>query len=142
MMEPDDKLKVALKKPCDECPFRRKSLRGWLGPWNVEELLFALGRQVFPCHKTIRSDDTPVEEMTSCAGAAIFLNNKVEWSRHPINQRHQELVKDVPVEVRESVFANGDEFRAHHAESLETRMTKRKLSDAALRANRNRRSRR
>jgi hypothetical protein len=108
-------MKINLRKPCSQCPFRRNSLRGWLGPWDVEQLLHHLGRGEFPCHQTIKRDDQPVEELEGCAGAAIFLNNKLEVSRHPRVQEHQDAVADVSQEVKDGVFDWGDEFREHHA---------------------------
>jgi hypothetical protein len=107
-------MKTTLRTPCDKCPFRRDSLRGWLGPWDVEGLLWHLGRGTFACHKTIVRDDQPEDELTSCAGAAIFLNNKHERSRHWKMAEHQDNVERVPRELRDQVFKWGDEFRAHH----------------------------
>src|SRR4051812_31524894 len=106
-------MQITSRKPCNACPFRRKSLAGWLGPWQVEDLLWALGRQEFPCHLTIKGDDQSSEDPTlmGCAGAAIFLNNKMERSRHPVVAAHQDAVKDVPAEVSAEVFATGAEFR-------------------------------
>lgn len=107
-------MKTTLKTPCDKCPFRRTSIRGWLGPWDIEGLLWHLGRGTFACHKTITRDDQPEEELTSCAGAAIFLNNKVERSRHWKMAEHQDNVERVPRALRDEVFKWGDEFRVHH----------------------------
>jgi hypothetical protein len=53
-------MKINLRKPCSQCPFRRNSLRGWLGPWDVEQLLHHLGRGEFPCHQTIKRDDQSI----------------------------------------------------------------------------------
>jgi len=107
---------ITTKTPCAQCPFLRTSTRGWLGPWTVEDLLFSLGRERFPCHMTItgrqqRWDDP---KLKGCAGAAIFLNNKSELSRHPDTREHQNNVRHVPDEVKQKVFANGNEFREHH----------------------------
>lgn len=111
-------MKLDLRRPCAKCPFRRDSVRGWLGPWEPTELLFALGREAFPCHLTIPQDEGAVPEtddrLQGCAGAAIFLNNKIERSRHPVNAQHQALVENVPAEVKASVFNFGHEFIEHH----------------------------
>lgn len=105
---------ISLKKPCKECPFRRTSFPGWLGPWDVEGLLFHLGRGPFPCHCTIKSSDTPYSQTEGCAGATIFLNNKCERSRFPRTAEHQDACKEVPADVRDSVFSTAQEFRDHH----------------------------
>ncbi len=118
-------MKTDLRKPCDKCPFRRESIRGWLGPWEPAELLFALGREPFPCHLTIREDEQELSDATlhGCAGAAIFLNNKCERSRHPVTAEHQAKVLDVAPDVKASVFQWAHEFLAHHDDAP---LTKRK----------------
>jgi len=104
------------RAPCPKCPFRKGSLRGWLGPWQLEELLIHIGRGLFPCHLTIKEDDmsTSDPELRGCAGMVIFLNNKLERSRHPINAYHQGLVKNVPQAIKESIFGTAEQFRTHH----------------------------
>lgn len=37
-----------VKKPCKDCPFRKDSLRGWLGRERMAEILES---QSFVCHK-------------------------------------------------------------------------------------------
>lgn len=76
-------MKTDLRKPCNDCPFRRTSPRGWLGPWTAPDLLFSLGWTPFPCHQTIRREGQSYDDNTlqGCAGAAIFLNNKCERAR-------------------------------------------------------------
>lgn len=107
-------MKLDLTKPCNACPFRRKSAPGWLGPWRPEEIIFALGREVFPCHKTIPHGEEIVlpedDRLQGCAGAAIFLNNKCERSRHPQNAEHQAKVGM----DKAKVFSNSSEFINHH----------------------------
>lgn len=106
------------EKPCVSCPFSRASLPGWLGPWTSDQLLFALGREPFPCHMTIPQNFDPVKhfnKMKACAGMAIFLNNKMEKSRHPQNAHAQECVNNAPREITQTVFSNAAEFSTHHA---------------------------
>jgi hypothetical protein len=109
-------MKTTTTKPCKECPFRRDSWRGWLGPWNVEDLLWALGREAFPCHKTITGRFMAMDDpaLVGCAGAAIFLNNKSERSRHPYTAAHQKAVAGIPAAEKAAIFTNGNEFREHH----------------------------
>lgn len=104
-----------LKKPCSECPFRRKSPAGWLGPWDPRELLFVIGRSMFPCHRTVKPEDNYNEDaphLESCAGMAIFLNNKVERSRDESNQLHQDMLRGSKHAA--SVFRTSTEFMQHH----------------------------
>lgn len=110
-------MQTNLTEPCSQCPFRRASAPGWLGPWEPTELLASLAVQAFPCHPTIKHDGQDVNDPTleGCAGAAIFLNNKREKSRCGWTLVHQAAVEGVPDTVRASVFANRQEFVNHHA---------------------------
>lgn len=72
-----------LKKPCVDCPFRRSSLKGWLGETRAREIIGGLTggeHQSFYCHKTTVTSDTEedsrevTEESQHCAGAAILLH--------------------------------------------------------------------
>lgn len=105
-------IKPPCKKPCAECPFLRTSVRGWLGPWKPMELILSLSISSFPCHLTIT--DPPTEDLRSCAGAAIFLNNKFEISRNPFNREAQLALKTIDQETKDSVFKRTDEFVNYH----------------------------
>lgn len=108
-------MKYDLDKPCNECPFRRKAPAGWLGPWSVAELLLVIGRSAFACHRTIKRGgdyDLDAPGLQSCAGMAIFLNNKMERSRDHMNAHHQDLLANSP--HAKDVFANSTEFADHH----------------------------
>lgn len=104
-----------LRKPCNECPFRRKAFPGWLGPWQADEIPVHLSfGGVFPCHRTIPGDglgyDSPDAKMEHCAGASIFLNNKLETHRNPDVIEHQKLVGT----DHKNVFSWSHEFLTHH----------------------------
>ena len=108
-------MKHELRAPCNECPFRREHPAGELGPWEPRDLLGSLAYQPFPCHLTIpqvwQPNDMLYDELQTCAGAAIYLNNKSEMSRCPETKAHQDLLGASP-----AVFACADEFLAHHEE--------------------------
>jgi len=111
-------VKFDLRKPCKQCPFRRTSARGWLGPWSPTDLLLSLKSTPFPCHLTIKEDNQSVDDpsLQGCAGAAIFLNQKIERSRCQETAQHQDLCKDDPVskEAAPGVFNWSQEFIDHH----------------------------
>lgn len=48
--------------PCDNCPFRKDSLKGWLGEERMREIL---NEDSFVCHKTAYGTDI---ERRQCAG--------------------------------------------------------------------------
>jgi hypothetical protein len=63
-----------LKKPCNNCPFSRTALKGWLGESRSTEIANGLLEgKTFPCHKTTkRNEDMPDTEQ-HCAGALIMI---------------------------------------------------------------------
>ena len=111
-----------LHKPCNQCPFRRESAQGWLGPWVANELLAALRLLQEPliCHKTITEDDWDVvtENHQACAGAAIFENNSLALSRDRATAEYQRELKQIPNQVKKSVFQGSHEFLEHHLGEL------------------------
>jgi hypothetical protein len=93
--------------PCNECPWRRESLRGFLGPYDADEWIgLAHGDGKVACHLTIVEDDVE-EGTTACSGAAIYRRN-VAKSPRGVPFDHQ-LDSDY-----EAVFATPPEFIGHH----------------------------
>ncbi len=89
---------VQHESPCDDCPWRRDSLPGWLGPLSPQEWVeSAHGEDKIPCH----SYDGP-----QCAGSAIYRRNVAKSCRDATNLR-------LPAD-REKVFATPNEFKTHH----------------------------
>lgn len=121
---------VKFKKPCNDCPFRRKSLRGWLGghppEWFVESALAdqavyspgdvdPYGGGLAPCHETVDyTNPNWIEEeldgAAACAGSLIFARN---LSKSPRNAKRADAVRAVTAD-RENVFAAPQEFIDHH----------------------------
>ena len=112
-------MKTDLKQPCVECPFRKKHLPGWLGPWTTpgEIVRHIHGDGLFPCHRTIK-DKNPEAEMQVCAGASIHMNRAIKRSRNADHARHQAKLKDAPPEVVDSVFNWPQEFIDHHEQDI------------------------
>jgi hypothetical protein len=91
------------KSPCSDCPWARKSIKGWLGNMSAEEwLALAHGEGIADCHGTKQSDGSAWE----CAGLAIYRANVCKSVRDPAVMR---LPPD-----RVKVFSWGTEFLAHH----------------------------
>ena len=110
-------MRTELDRPCGGCPFRRESLASWLGPWDCDTLLHAIGQGDFACHRTLGDDaERALAEgrAQSCAGAALFLNATMTLSRGAVLWAHQRRLRDAPDTVRESVLASRAAFRAHH----------------------------
>lgn len=66
-----------MKTPCEECPFRKNSLPGWLGPYkDAQELLNIINGEIhFMCHMTLGKD----EEETEILPAVLRLTLKKKW---------------------------------------------------------------
>jgi hypothetical protein len=107
--------KLKIKKPCNDCPWRRNAFPGWLGSDEPESFCTKqLRDEEMPCHKTIDYTDpdwltTQMPEAAFCAGGLIFLANYCKLPRDP------ELAAAVKaVERDEKVFAYPAEFVAYH----------------------------
>ena len=61
----------ALKKVCNQCPFRKDATKGWLGKKTITEIVEETveGDKYFVCHKTY---DLPSSEQKLCAGKLIL----------------------------------------------------------------------
>lgn len=105
------------KQPCSDCPFRRKSMPGWLGAGSPESFLDCIQRdEPLPCHQTIDYDDpawlekwTAQEGGSMCAGALVFMANKLQ---RPKTRGFPTMPPD-----KDQVFANSLEFVRHHREA-------------------------
>lgn len=95
--------------PCGECPWRRGSIRGWLG-MEAGQLTLptlwlsrALGEVFVQCH---------CRAGLQCAGIAIFRANICKLPRYP------EILRLEP--DRSLVFATLGEFMKHHTPTFGT----------------------
>jgi len=108
-------LPAATPNPCNDCPWRRKSARGWLGPYDADEwIALAHSDEPIACHETIDEDAVDDEGeadwnqpgLRQCRGAAIYRKNICKSPRSAD-------VAIGPVD-RETVFSNPMEFKNHH----------------------------
>lgn len=92
--------------PCKECPWRRKSAPGWLGPHTAEEWIsMAHGEGFIACHLTIEKAGDNADAMTQCSGSAIFRSNLCKLPRSG--------AATLPSD-RTTVFGSNAEFTTHH----------------------------
>lgn len=92
------------RKPCGDCPFRRKAVAGWLGSMTAEEWLRAVhGEALIDCHTVVGSPQP------QCAGSAIYRANVGKLPRDPRIVRLRPDAK--------TVFATPKEFSEHHKSS-------------------------
>ena len=108
------------KKPCDDCPFRKKSLPGWLGPHTVDEFVaYVQFDYPYPCHKTLVEgretvEDTELREGENiCIGLVHLRNNSCKKARDEDSDLRKEEIR-LKGEENEC-FANTVEFAKHHS---------------------------
>lgn len=86
------------RRACQDCPWARDAVQGWLGSLGADEWLqIAHGEGRAECHVHISAQ---------CAGLAIYRANMAKIPRDP-------NALQLPAD-RERVFASPQQFRDHH----------------------------
>lgn len=103
-------MKKNLSAPCNECPFKKTSLPGYLGGvWNVSDLhLFVSHDKHFPCHKSMENNTE--ENYSHCVGSIMYLNQNKSMSKNKDIRELQLKFKDED----HSNILNLFEFAKHH----------------------------
>jgi len=103
------KTKKQHTSPCSDCPWARKSIKGWLGS-NSPECFVALahGEGTQECHTTNKL----------CAGLAIYRANVCK------SPRDENQLRLSPDNI--TVFSSPTEFLSHHRSSLLQKPTRAK----------------
>ena len=103
-------------KPCKECPFRRKSLAGYLGNDTPDHFaaIALIGEEPMPCHLAVDYSDPDwkqkLDMVPQCSGFGIFLTHNCKSPRNP-------EVKTLPANKR-TVLGSVRDWIAHHGGSL------------------------
>ncbi len=87
-----------VKQPCKDCPFKKTSLKGWLGAERMEEIL---NSSSFVCHK-----NTDLQ----CAGHMLIKGNENDFVRLA-----GRLGLDTGLNGRDQVFETKEACIEHHA---------------------------
>lgn len=68
-------MKFNLKKECENCPFSKKCVKGWLGKKRIHEILENILYKglTFTCHKTLSKKP---RDQSHCFGAIVMVNNE------------------------------------------------------------------
>jgi hypothetical protein len=87
--------RAATPAPCRECPFKRNSMRGYLGPWpNPEEIIRqAFSEAGFVCHMTITNQKNS-NKYKVCTGSLVCANKSAKLFRDRNLQRLQAAAED------------------------------------------------
>lgn len=107
--------KVACQGICNDCPFRRTALRGWLGDNNPEDFVTAaLSDPSVPCHQTVEWNAPDWREAADraprCRGALVLRANTHKRPRDAEAKALQDTIEP----DREQVFSHAGEFVEYH----------------------------
>ena len=85
----------ACKTPCNECPFRKNSLAGWLAEYTPTHLhQIVMGEQPFPCHLTHEENISfdEAKKLPLCNGALAYMKKN---GKSPRDKELNEFVKGI-----------------------------------------------
>lgn len=107
------------KTPCNDCPFRKNSLAGWLGEYSAQDLhMLVMSERPFPCHMTHADEDLDWDEAGTkenplCAGALLFMKKSAKMPRDP---ELAKILKSFDYSGCDNILSV-TEFYKHHTES-------------------------
>ena len=112
--------KYKQKKMCNECPFRKKSIKGWLGPHTGTDMQTMVHNgQGFTCHKEVNAltaqgydEEEIANDGQHCVGMLRYRNKVCKTSRNAEERAHQSALKDIEDEEVLDAFT----FVEHHGE--------------------------
>lgn len=101
--------------PCAECPFKRRSLQGWLGNSTpLEFIRTTMAEHEMPCHMQVDYEQEDwreqQEEVSLCAGSLILFRN---FYKRPRDGKLAEAVERVRRNTQ-LVFTTPWQFLKHH----------------------------
>jgi len=107
-------------KMCSDCPFRKKAMKGWLGPWQPEEIQQMIhGENKYICHSDInkrssvgQSESQIDEQGQHCVGFLRYRTKVCKTSRDEDQRAHQYKLK----EIDDQEVIDAFQFVAHHTE--------------------------
>jgi hypothetical protein len=96
-------------KPCVECPFKKSSIKGYLGGFTIEETLDTANSEAdFLCHVSGRR-----EVKKQCAGRMLFATKRAKNFRNEKLENIRKQVKDSNPNFNDDIL--GFDFKSHHA---------------------------
>lgn len=93
-----------MQSPCNNCPFRKDSLKGWLGSERMTEILES---DSFVCHKTTKGT---LKERKQCAGFMI-----IQKDRSTAVRIAKVLKIDLELRNQNLVFESKEDCINHHS---------------------------
>ena len=123
-------IEFKLKKPCSNCPFRKDSLKGWLGEARATQIAkdVILGDQTFACHKTVNYEAWQEQQEEDeedyrfvggeqfCAGALALEMKCNNGGNFAIRLARMGKMFDYhQLKAIDLVFENTEQFIEHHS---------------------------
>ena len=110
--------------PCKECPFRKTSAPGWLGPntGSPEKFVDSTEYNILHCHMKVDNEKFKGKALeraiieNPCVGAIQFLNNSLKLPRGAREPGpYQEIMAGPASKKNPDVFQWRHEFVQHHS---------------------------
>lgn len=80
-------------RACRDCPMKRKSLGGYVGPYGSADEMIAVAKEgPYACHMGPGNGDPSHPQATQCYGAAVMANKSAHISRNPDVAEYQRQV--------------------------------------------------
>lgn len=111
-----------INKPCKDCPFKKDTLKSWLGGKRAKEIVTDLSNHSFICHKTLNRDLRNRRTEAHCAGAILMQINQQHHTKNPLSRTLQiaerlnllNLSYFSKTHELNRVFDSFDDFIKHH----------------------------
>lgn len=104
-------------KPCKDCPFSKKSLRGWLADYTPESLhRIVMSEQHFPCHMQLQDGEDVLsfeeaELYPVCVGSQLYMR---KCAKIPYNPILSQKLRNFTQEELDQVLSIGEFFKHHN----------------------------
>jgi hypothetical protein len=107
---------IATKTPCNDCPFRKNSLPGWLADYSPLQLhSIVMSETAFPCHlaqqEFVEWKDVGTKNNPVCAGSLRYMK---KGAKMPRRADLAALIKKIDVGSCDNILSI-TEFFEHHS---------------------------
>ncbi len=107
---------VTCKKSCNECPFTKTSLKGWLADYTAQELHnIVMNENPFPCHLTHNNNigwhEAGTEQYPLCMGALKYMKKACKLPR---NIELAKIIKAIPYNELDNILSVPEFFKHHN----------------------------
>lgn len=110
-------MQFKLNAPCKSCPFKKDTLKGWLGESRAEDLVKSIihEEKTFSCHKTTGVLGNEPKDTQMCAGALLLILKELPGHRMLRIAEHFNMLDTSEVRGKDLVFDTAEDFIKHHS---------------------------